>query len=249
MTSQTGQQISTINILPNTSRSKDNQTIKFGQLIEYNMRNISFKNHPQNMVKKLVQNPFIKNQNWAYLWINSLKYYSLFLLYIKVEVYQNVLKLRSQLTFTCSKSTKKTCSKLTIKTTEQRQSLTSFWCFYCYLWKYFIPFSRVSIVDFEQVNFSWDTAYLRSETVSLPHFLHDFWRKLFPTLYFINWSNFIVWLHYSWEIGQTCIVIIRCPVSDDINFENNLNFLAKPFFYITKKSGQKCKYFKNETSF
>ena len=63
MTSQTGQQISTINILPNTSRSKDNQTIKFGQLIEYNMRNISFKNHPQNMVKKLVQNPFIKNQN------------------------------------------------------------------------------------------------------------------------------------------------------------------------------------------
>ena len=28
-----------MHILPNISRSKDNQTIKFGQLIEYNMRN------------------------------------------------------------------------------------------------------------------------------------------------------------------------------------------------------------------
>ena len=27
-------------MLPNISRCKDNQTIKFGQLIEYNMRNV-----------------------------------------------------------------------------------------------------------------------------------------------------------------------------------------------------------------
>ena len=33
-------QIITIHILPNISRSKDNQTVKFGQFIEYNMRNI-----------------------------------------------------------------------------------------------------------------------------------------------------------------------------------------------------------------
>ena len=38
MTSQTGQQIITIHILPNISRSKSNQAIKFGQLIEYNVR-------------------------------------------------------------------------------------------------------------------------------------------------------------------------------------------------------------------
>ena len=38
MMSQTGQQIFTINILLN----KDNQTMKFGQLLEYNMRNILF---------------------------------------------------------------------------------------------------------------------------------------------------------------------------------------------------------------
>ena len=40
MTSQTGQEINTIHILPNISRSKGNQTTKFGQLIEYNMINI-----------------------------------------------------------------------------------------------------------------------------------------------------------------------------------------------------------------
>ena len=40
MTSQPGQQIITIHILSNISRSKDNQTMKFGKLIEYNMRNI-----------------------------------------------------------------------------------------------------------------------------------------------------------------------------------------------------------------
>ena len=38
MTSQSGQQSIAIHILPNISRSKDNQTMKFGQLIEYNKR-------------------------------------------------------------------------------------------------------------------------------------------------------------------------------------------------------------------
>ena len=39
---KTGQQIITINILPNISKSKDNQAMKFGQLIEYSMRNLLF---------------------------------------------------------------------------------------------------------------------------------------------------------------------------------------------------------------
>ena len=40
MTSQSGSQTIEIHILPNISSSKGNQKIKFGQLIEYNMRNI-----------------------------------------------------------------------------------------------------------------------------------------------------------------------------------------------------------------
>ena len=40
MTSQPGLQTIVIHIFSNISRSKGNQTIKFGQLIEYNMGNI-----------------------------------------------------------------------------------------------------------------------------------------------------------------------------------------------------------------
>ena len=36
---QPGEQTITIHILPNISRSKKNQKMKFGQLIEYNNRN------------------------------------------------------------------------------------------------------------------------------------------------------------------------------------------------------------------
>ena len=40
MALQTGQQIFTIHILPNISRSKGNQTMELGQLLEYNIGNI-----------------------------------------------------------------------------------------------------------------------------------------------------------------------------------------------------------------
>ena len=66
--------------------------MKVGQLIEYNIKSIFLKNHWQNVVEKLFPDLFLKNQNWAYLWIKSLKAYSLFFLYTKlraVEIYWN----------------------------------------------------------------------------------------------------------------------------------------------------------------
>ena len=61
MTLHFGQQIITIHILSNISRSKDNHTMKFGQLIEYKMRNIFFlKCRTKNMAKKLVPDPSLK---------------------------------------------------------------------------------------------------------------------------------------------------------------------------------------------
>ena len=42
MTQQTGQEIITIHILPDISKSNANQNIKIGQLMEYNMRTIFF---------------------------------------------------------------------------------------------------------------------------------------------------------------------------------------------------------------
>ena len=47
--------------------TKGYQTMKYGQLIEYNMRNMHHKNHTQNAVGKQFPDPFIKHQNWASL--------------------------------------------------------------------------------------------------------------------------------------------------------------------------------------
>ena len=63
-------QTNTIHLMPNISRKKSNQEMKFGQLIEYNMGDLLEKPYSQNVVEKLVPDPFIKNQNCVYLWIN-----------------------------------------------------------------------------------------------------------------------------------------------------------------------------------
>ena len=58
MTSQPGLETIAIHILPNISQSKGNRTMKFGQLIEYNKRNI-FRNYAENEVGRLVPDLFL----------------------------------------------------------------------------------------------------------------------------------------------------------------------------------------------
>ena len=55
-----------IHIFPNISRSKCNQTLKLGQLIEYNKRNIFLKNYAENEAGETSSRPvfiFIKKPN------------------------------------------------------------------------------------------------------------------------------------------------------------------------------------------
>ena len=63
MTSQHGKQTIVIHIFPNISRSKDNQAMKFGQLIEYNMTNICVEKSYTNVLEKQFPDPYLKNQN------------------------------------------------------------------------------------------------------------------------------------------------------------------------------------------
>ena len=58
MTSKNKTQIITINILPDISKSKVNQTMKISQLIEHIVRNIFVKNHAENEPGKVVPDPF-----------------------------------------------------------------------------------------------------------------------------------------------------------------------------------------------
>ena len=68
MTARPGKQMA--NILSIMSRSKGNQIMKCSQLIEYNMRNIFL----EKSYAKVFPDSFLKIQNWAYLWINNLKF-------------------------------------------------------------------------------------------------------------------------------------------------------------------------------
>ena len=61
MTSQLGKQTIAIHILPNTSKSKGNQTMEFGQLTDYNMRNIFFETSYTKYGGEALFSPFSKN--------------------------------------------------------------------------------------------------------------------------------------------------------------------------------------------
>ena len=61
MTWQTEKQIITIHILPKITKSKDNQTMKFAQFIEYKMRNGFCKISYLNCGREDSSRPFYKN--------------------------------------------------------------------------------------------------------------------------------------------------------------------------------------------
>ena len=88
------------------------------------------------------------------------------------------------------------------------------------------------------------------DLVSVHDFLHNFWRKVFLTLYYINWPNLIVWLPLLVELlGNMLILDICNPVCDSINFDINLSLFIKILSYMAKKAGQKFKYPENEKGF
>ena len=60
MTSQNGKQTIAIHMLLNIARSKGNQSIKFGQLIQYNLRNIFHEKLYTKCSGETIPRPFSK---------------------------------------------------------------------------------------------------------------------------------------------------------------------------------------------
>ena len=84
MTSQPGQQTILIHILCNILRSKSNQTMKFGQLIEGNTRNIFLENSYKKYYGETSPRPFSKKLKLGISLNHQPKVcYSLFLLHAK----------------------------------------------------------------------------------------------------------------------------------------------------------------------
>ena len=94
MISRPGKQTITIHMLTlNISRRRGNQRMEFGQLIEYNTRNIFLEKSYTTLGGETIPRPFCKNQNWARLSINSLKFIRFVFVLCQVEGYRNILKL------------------------------------------------------------------------------------------------------------------------------------------------------------
>ena len=78
MTWQPAKQTIVIHVLSNIVRNKNNQAMKFGQFREYNMKNIFLEKPYTKCVGETSYRPFSKKLKLsiAYLWINSLNFYS-----------------------------------------------------------------------------------------------------------------------------------------------------------------------------
>ena len=63
MTLQSGKRTIAIHILPNISRIKGNQTMRFDQLIEYNIKYFFFEKSYTKCDGETIPRPFCKNQN------------------------------------------------------------------------------------------------------------------------------------------------------------------------------------------
>ena len=75
-------------------------------------------------------------------------------------------------------------------------------------------------------------------------------KKMFMILNSINWPNFITKFHLLLEIFGTMYIAIVCfTCFEVVNFEINLTFLIKLFFYMTKNANQKFKYLENQKRF
>ena len=142
--------------MPNILRSKSNQTMKFGQLIEYNIRNFFWKTIQRIWWRNLSQTLFWKI-NIEHISGSKVKRFIQFVFFVcQVESSWNILS--------------------------QSFRLLSYTKLYI---KYIKPFKK---------------AKRDLEPVSLPHFLYNFWRKIFILLYSVNEPSFIVWLPLLCEI-------------------------------------------------
>ena len=93
MTSQPGKQTIAIHIYPNISRSKGNQTMEFGELIECNMWNIFLEKSYTKYAEEIIPRPFSKMSKLI-ISLDQLPkvLYSLFLFYANlraIEIHWN----------------------------------------------------------------------------------------------------------------------------------------------------------------
>ena len=225
-----------------------------------------FKNHTPKVVEKLVPDPFIRNQNWSYLVCIGVSTPSLknttpirelpnhpFLgdptLHIGFSWIPHPLK-----NHIFQWNPKILTLSYLLKETKFIVKIFQF-AFLVWQRKYFcldtslsLNISKIEILlkKFTPPPLFPSNPTIKFEVLSSPPFWkwnlpYDFWRRILLTLYFINRPNFIAWLPLLLEILCSMCIAITWSVTLKI-LKFNIAFLSSRFFYLTKKSGEKCKY-------
>ena len=144
--------------------------------------------------------PFLENQNSAYLWINSLKLYTTCFYYMPIwGLFQHIE----------TETTPQTQNASWTYIRRSEDVLDVFWTS-CVRSVYVLPLrGELQATWFYLVQSSFEKQKEGWNLASLPHFLHDYLRKLFLLLCSIIWKIFIVRLLLLHEIlGKMCIVIV-----------------------------------------
>ena len=92
---------------------------------------------------------------------------------------------------------------------------------------------------------------LRNEIFFLKNHTQNVVEKLFPEPFLENLSCYSLLTDQIslFDFISMCIAIVCWPSCDVISVEINLFPIIRLYFYMTKKSRQKCKYLENEMSF
>ena len=163
MASELGKQTIAIHTFPNISKTEGSETLKLGQLIEYNINHIFLEKSSTKCGVENIPRPFstkstlsISLDQWSKVLCSS------FLLHAKLRAIEILLKLSCR------------------------------------------PFA------FNSCRVFFKKAKRHLEVVSLPHFMHDFWMKIFLLLYCINWPNFNFWLPLLRKVLDNMCIVIAC---------------------------------------
>ena len=94
MTSEPGKQTIAIHILPNILRREANQAMKFGQLTEYNMRNIFLEKPYTKCAEESIPRTFSKKSKLSISLDQQSEFLFRGLVYLPVDEHQSILKLK-----------------------------------------------------------------------------------------------------------------------------------------------------------
>ena len=109
-------------------------------------------------------------------------------------------------------NTRRMSNLFKVHNNDTRTASTLFWCLYCQTWTDLTHSSDATIINFEQVNASWDCMKLSSYPLNVDYLVSNLnWLKFLNFRIFIFYILFIISKPLRYRIRQfNRTIIIRC---------------------------------------